>query len=354
MPKIESKAYNILINEDYAILKSFIEQFKASSVFILADSNTKRDCLPILEEKLKISFSCIQIAPGEQFKNLKTCTQIWNALIQNGCDRHSLIINLGGGVIGDMGGFIASTYMRGIKFINIPTSLLAQVDASVGGKLGIDFLEFKNMIGVFNNPELVWIDTQFLQTLPLEHLRSGYAEVIKHALIASEEHWFLLSKDYFDWEEKNWQDIITRSINIKNRIVSEDPYENGLRKILNFGHTIGHAIEGQYLNTEKPILHGNCVAAGMICESYLSNQKLMLSNSDLRKITSYLIEIFPEKIELLSHGKELIERMISDKKNYKGNIMISTLSSIGDCLYNQKFDKDDILKSFEYYENCFD
>ena len=351
MADITSNNYNILIDEDYAILKSFINQNKASKIFVIADENTKAYCLPVLEKEIKLNFSCIQIASGEKFKNIKTCVQLWNALLSNGCDRHSLIINLGGGVIGDMGGFVASTYMRGVPFIQVPTTLLSQVDASVGGKLGIDFLEHKNMVGLFNNPELVWIDTRFLKTLPERQLKSGFAEVIKHALIRSKSYWEELLAHAQNWDAYDWASVVEKSVRIKNQVVAEDPFEKGPRKILNFGHTIGHAVESFYLNTETALLHGEAIAIGMVCESYLSYENGMLSGDELRQISQLVHDIYPLSIDLSSHADQLLSFMQKDKKNMADNIMFSSISSIGDGLYNQRFEKSHILKSFEYYEN---
>lgn len=350
MSLINSTGYKILIDEDTAILKSYIDQLKPSSIFAIVDQNTKLHCLPYLEDQLKLNFTCIQTPAGESFKNLKTCSLVWNALMQNKCDRSSLVINLGGGVIGDMGGFIASTYMRGIKFIQMPTSLLAQVDASVGSKLGVDFLEYKNMIGLFNKPELVWIKTSFLNTLEERHIKSGLAEIIKHALIHSEEQWTRL-KAIDSLGNIVWSDYINDSVEIKNKIVLEDPLEKGLRKILNYGHTIGHAVESYYLNTDKPLLHGEAVALGMICESHLSYQNGMLDANALREINSFIRKFFQFSVKLKSIGDELIERMRLDKKNFKQKIMFSYPAKIGDAVYDQLCNEEQILKSLDYFDN---
>jgi len=353
MALVKSHNYNILIDEEWAIFKSFVESLKPSSVFVIADQNTKKHCLPVLEEMLQISFSCIQIAAGEQFKNLKTCAQIWDALIKNGCDRQSLIINLGGGVIGDMGGFVASSYMRGIAFIQVPTSLLAQVDASVGGKLGIDFLSYKNMIGLFNNPKMVWVNTGFLSTLPERELKSGFAELIKHALVSSRPLWESIYYFESEWNTLDWSPLVYESILIKEKIVAGDPHEKGKRKVLNFGHTIGHAIESLFMNTESPLLHGEAIAIGMVCEAHLSYQKGLLDKSDLKQLTGFIHRTYGLKAELTKHQMALIELMRKDKKNYREEIMFSVIPTIGDCLFNQKFEIRNILKSFEYFENSY-
>ena len=228
----------------------------------------------------------IEIPSGEEHKNLEKCQLIWNALSSHHFDRNSLLINLGGGVVGDMGGFAASTYKRGIDFIQIPTSLLAMVDASVGGKLGIDFAYLKNQIGVFNNPKAVLINPVFLNSLPNNQLLSGFAEVVKHALIEDKCYWKEITTTPL--EKMNWESIILQSIVIKNNIVTQDPLEKGERKKLNFGHTFGHAIESFYLKLGKPILHGEAISLGMILESNLSK----INNEEKHEISSFILQNF--------------------------------------------------------------
>jgi len=355
MSVVNSQDYNVLIDEDTSILTSFIEQLKPSKIFVIVDENTKLHCLPHLESYLKIPFSSIQIVSGEKFKNLKTCTLMWDALIKNQCDRKSLVINLGGGVIGDMGGFVASTYMRGIKFIQMPTTLLSQVDASVGGKLGIDFLGYKNMIGMFQNPELVWIETKFLKTLPDRELKSGFAEVIKHALIQSSELWNNVVSQKLDLSDNEWTTLIDVSVHIKNNIVKQDPKEQGLRKILNFGHTIGHAVETHFLeegpdNKFGRLLHGEAIAIGMICESYISYKEGYLSGPELKQIRELITSIYPLKHKLLPYKHQIIENLKLDKKNERGEVNFSLLKSIGDCIYDVKINKLLIEDSLRYFD----
>jgi 3-dehydroquinate synthase len=353
MSVIQSQNYRILIDEDIAILRSFIDQMKASNIFVLVDQNTKTHCLGYLEQNLNLHFSSIQITSGEKYKNLNTCSQVWNTLIEYGCDRHSLIINLGGGVIGDMGGFIASCFMRGIPFIHMPTSLLSQVDASIGGKLAVDFMAYKNMIGLFNDPVLVWIQSQFLKSLPERELKSGYAEIIKHGLIYSKDYWLKIKSTDLDTDTPEFGNLIHESIGIKNEIVQEDPNEKGIRKILNFGHTIGHAIESFYLNSDTTVLHGEAIAAGMICESHISYQKSLLKKSELKEITNFIHTVFSNTFELKKHEDSLINLMLKDKKNLKQKILISTITEIGNCKYDIECSRDEILKSFEYFENTY-
>lgn len=355
MAVINSQGYNVLIDEDASILKSFIEQIKPSKIFVIIDENTKMFCLPKLEEYLKIPFSSIQIVSGEKFKNLKTCTLMWDALMKNGCDRKSLVINLGGGVIGDMGGFVASTYMRGVKFIQMPTTLLSQVDASVGGKLGIDFLGYKNMIGMFQNPELVWIETRFLKTLPERELKSGFAEVIKHGLIQSFDLWKKIIAKKLELTSEEWTTLVDESVQIKNKIVIEDPREGGLRKILNFGHTVGHAVETHFLeegpgNKYDRLLHGEAIAIGMICESYISYKEGYLSGPELKEIRDFIMAIYPLEHKLLPYKDQILDNLKLDKKNEGGKINFSLLKSIGDCIYDKKINKLLIEDSLRYYD----
>src|SRR5690606_1399794 len=248
----------------------------------------------------------------------------------------------------DMGGFCASTYKRGIRFINIPTSLLSQVDASVGGKLGIDFNGFKNHIGVFNIPEAVIISTTFLATLPLPELRSGYAEVIKHGLIRNANQFESLKMQ--GWESQNWKDIIEKSVSIKREVVEKDPKEEGLRKILNFGHTIGHAVESCYLDTDRHLLHGEAIAVGMITEAYLSKKLLGFPASDLQTITDFLLTVF-EKVSIPVEDFENITAFcFQDKKNEGKIINCSLLRRIGDCDYNIPVSSEDIIESLDFYK----
>jgi len=256
-------------------------------------------------------------------------------------DRKALIINLGGGVIGDMGGFCAGTFKRGIRFIQIPTTLLSQVDASVGGKLGIDFMQVKNSIGMFNNPEAVMIQTRFLQTLTYRELRSGFAEVIKHALIEDANQWEAI-KNIKDLKSVDWEKWIAQSVMIKKRIVEEDPFEHGVRKKLNFGHPIGHAIESYFLNTEQRLLHGEAIAWGMVAEAYLSINQSGLSLSDFDSIFDYLSNLYELKAIPENSMEELLKVMKNDKKNSFGKINFTTLKSPGNSLVNQEISSQDI------------
>jgi 3-dehydroquinate synthase len=351
--EVKSQGYSVVVgNESINHLKDFLEaQKKYSKIFIIVDENTLLHCLPDLVESIPSLYDAeiIEIESGETNKTIEVVTQIWFALSESHADRNSLIINLGGGVISDMGGFIASTYKRGIDFLNIATTLLSQVDASVGGKLGIDLGGLKNQIGVFNFPQMVVIYPPFLETLEWRQLRSGFAEVLKHALIKDEAYWEDV-KEIKVSLDSDWTEIIERSVQIKNKVVLEDPTEQGLRKILNYGHTIGHAIETWHLeNDPNFFLHGEAIAIGMIAEGYLSMKKTGLSQEQLDEISEVLKTQFELKPLPTDKFEDYGNLMIHDKKNSEGRISFSLLSKIGACKWDQFCNKEEILNALEYY-----
>lgn len=318
-----------------------------SSVVVLCDENTRRDCYPLVAPHLP-AHHLVEIASGEEHKTLRTCEYIWMRMTELKLDRSALLLNLGGGVIGDMGGFCAATYKRGIAFWQMPTTLLSQVDASVGGKLGVDFGVLKNHIGVFQLPGRVLIYPGFLATLPARELRSGYAEVLKHALIADAAEWERLSAARL--EDMDWQSVIRHSVDIKQTVVAEDPEEKGLRKILNFGHTIGHAIESHLLtDPERKLLHGEAIAVGMICEAYLSYTQDMLSLQQLEDITASIRRVYGGIVLTQEDFPSLFELMLHDKKNKGLSINFSLLKGIGACAYDVRQDWTEIQKSLAYY-----
>ena len=329
MKEIKAIDYSIWIGKN-SFSKLDISNY--SQVAILVDENTKRDCLsklPQIENAL-----IIEIKSGEEYKNISTCSFIWEQLTINNFDRNSLLINLGGGVIGDIGGFCATTYKRGLEFIHIPTTLLAMVDASVGGKLGIDFKGFKNQIGLFNNPKAVLISSEFLETLAESELKSGFAEVVKHALISDNSLWLKLKNTPFT--DLDWEDIIDTSVQIKNKIVLADPFEKGERKKLNFGHTFGHAIESYYLEKRTPISHGEAVFMGMILETKISN----LSETDKNEIKNYVLSNFA--LPYTPKKSSLHKFLINDKKNQDGKINFTLLNGIGNCSLDNLFSLDEL------------
>lgn len=343
------QGYNIYVGEFDQYLHQLLKERKYSRLLVIVDPNTKLHCWPLLEAVIgELDFSLIEIAAGEANKNIDTCQKIWQAMMEAKADRRSLTINLGGGVIGDMGGFCASTFKRGMDFVQMPTTLLSQVDASIGGKLGIDFLQVKNSVGVFQNPQAVFIDTRFLQTLPPEELRSGFAEIIKHSLIADLDQWEQLSK-ITDLKTVDWPALIIPSLKIKQHIVTIDPFERGLRKALNFGHTIGHAVEGYALETDEPLLHGEAIAVGMIAESYLSQQQLGLTKVDLDAITRFIKHVYMPKALDPATFPELLGLMANDKKNDGQAINFSLLPKPGSVEVNQTSSKAEIVESLSYF-----
>lgn len=339
---------HIYIGQAATVLSRLLKEKGYSQVAVLTDEHSQQHCLPKIKEALPANFTPIQVKSGEEHKNLQSCAHIWEELTLAGFDRKGLLINLGGGVITDMGGFCAATYKRGIHFINIPTTLLSQVDASAGGKLGIDFSSFKNHIGLFQDAEAVIIDRIFLETLPLRELRSGYAEVLKHALIADGDHWQQLKKNH--WQQQPWEQIIRHSIGIKHRITTADPTEQGLRKVLNFGHTIGHAIESYFLEQgHEKLLHGEAVAIGMLCESYLSAHKTGLPASSLNDICHYIGEVWKLPAVPSESFDNLCALALQDKKNEKGTINCTLLSQLGEAVYNQPINQQEIRASLQWY-----
>lgn len=341
--------YNIYVGEFNGQLQKMLQDRNYSRLIILVDQNTRRYCWPLLEPVVsEWEHTLIEIQPGEQHKHLQSCQLIWQQMMEKRADRRSLTINLGGGVIGDMGGFCAATFKRGMDFIQMPTTLLSQVDASIGGKLGIDFMQVKNSIGVFRNPQAVFIDPRFLKTLPAREVRSGFAEIIKHSLIADREQWEQL-RQISDLETVDWPSLIVPSLRIKQQIVEEDPFEHGIRKALNFGHTIGHAVEGYALETDEPLLHGEAIAVGMIAEAHLSYQKAGLSEAGLSQIVDFIRSIYEPRPVATEIYDELLSLMTNDKKNIGKAINFSLLPQCGDVAVNQTAQSDEIAKSLTYF-----
>ncbi len=337
----------------YDYLNELLLQKKYSKIFVLTDLNTNEYCssLFLAELATEIPIEIIEIEAGEANKNIETCVEIWSILIDLGADRKSLIVGLGGGVITDISGFVAAVFKRGIDFINVPSTLLGMVDAALGGKNGVDLGSLKNQIGSITNAEMVLIDFRFLDTLPNEQIRSGYAEMLKHGLIQDKVYWDKLS-DIQNIDLTDLDELIVRSVEIKTKITSEDLTEEGIRKALNFGHTLGHAIESYCLeNPNMPkLLHGEAVAIGMILESYLSFQKGLLSLVEYQKIKELLKGIYPF-VEFNSEDIDKIIQLLSvDKKNEYGKVLFVLLDGIGDFKINQLIDNDLIYSAFEDYK----
>ena len=321
--------------------------------FILADETTEKCCLPLINgaDCLK-GASTIIIGSTDANKTLESLAHVWEELGEGGATRHSLLINIGGGMVTDLGGFAASTFKRGINYINIPTTLLAMVDASVGGKTGINFRGLKNEVGVFSNASTVILDTRFLKTLDSENIRSGYAEMLKHGLISNEPMWAELLN--FDLEHPDLdilQTMLSDSVKVKQRIVTEDPLEQGIRKALNLGHTTGHAFESFALR-HKPILHGYAVAYGLISELYLSTIKAGFPSEKMHQTVNFIKEHYGKMDITCDDYPTLLELMTHDKKNMAGMINFTLLGGIGDIRINQTVTKDDIYEALDFFREC--
>jgi 3-dehydroquinate synthase len=348
MKQIQSISYPIYFDSIATHLNQFIADGKYSRFFILTDEHTSKHCLEYITSKVDPDkYDLLEISAGEESKTIDFCIGIWKMLIDFDADRNSLLINLGGGVVTDLGGFAASTYKRGIDFIHIPTTLLSQVDASIGGKTGIDIDNLKNIIGTFTQPKAVFIEHTFLQTLPARQIKSGLAEMLKHGLIADAAYWEALKLSDF---EHPTAELVYESILIKNKVVMADPTERGLRKILNFGHTIGHALESYSLDKDKnPLTHGEAIAAGMVCEAWLSHQKAGLSAEALQEITDTFLSIYGKYTIKEASYPALRGIMKKDKKNQGGKINCSLLTKIGETQIDNICTDDELCDSLKYY-----
>jgi len=325
-----------------------LRQAPPSRLFVLADANTARDCYPRLQPHLP-AHELLAIAAGEAYKTLETCAQVWAWLTQHQADRHALLLCLGGGVVTDLGGFCAATYKRGLRCVGVPTTLLAQVDAAVGGKTGVDFQGFKNHIGVFQEPEAVFMDPAFLATLPADELRSGYAEVIKHALIADAAAFEAL-RGLAVASVPDWAPIIRHSVAIKAAIVAQDPLEAGPRKLLNFGHTVGHALESYLLaQPGRAVRHGEAVAAGLVCESWLAAQRGLLGAEVLAQVGAVVAASFEPLRFADSEIAEIAAYALHDKKNQGHVIKCTLLQGIGQGIFDQAVTLAEIEASLRAY-----
>ncbi|WP_300439765.1 3-dehydroquinate synthase [Christiangramia sp.] len=336
----------------YSKLNEFLKKENPSRIFILVDSNTHEHCLSDFLQKIQneVQTEVLEIEAGEEFKNLETCAGVWNALSELEADRKSLLINLGGGVVTDLGGFVASAFKRGIQFINVPTTLLSMVDASVGGKTGVDLGNLKNQIGIINQPEMVLIDSSYLSTLSPQEMRSGLAEILKHGLIADESYWDRVS-NLSDLDLSHLDEIIKQSVKIKGTIVDKDPFEQNIRKILNYGHTLGHAIESYCLThpEKKKLLHGEAIAAGMILETYLSVQLKNFPKEKLQNITRVIKNMYGKE-EFSENDIEHIKKLMKfDKKNDRGNINFVLLEDIGKPVCDIVVPEEIIQQAFDFY-----
>jgi 3-dehydroquinate synthase len=352
MKSIQNSNYQVYFDNSLNVLTEILAQKKYSKVFILTDEVTGELCLPVFREKLPqlTDFDLIEVPNGEENKNIDFCIGIWRTLLDFEADRNAILINLGGGVVTDMGSFAASTFKRGIDFLQIPTTLLSQVDASVGGKTGIDMDDVKNIIGTFAQPQAVIISTDFLKTLSDRQMTSGFAEVIKHGIIADAN--FFEEVAQLENARAVTEAQIHHSVEIKNIVVTEDPFEKGLRKTLNYGHTIGHAIESWSLSNEKnPLLHGEAIAIGMICEAYLASQLVGLSEQELTTITETFLKYYGRYSIREGIENQLLDIMKQDKKNQSGKISFSLPDKIGNCKFDIFVEEPLIRESLAYYQS---
>ena len=350
----------VIISKDLRdSLTAAMAECERDRVFVLTDMNTQKCCLPLISIIDTVrDAQVITIGATDENKTLDSLSQVWTALQQGGATRHSLMINLGGGMVTDLGGFAAATFKRGINCINIPTTLLAMVDASVGGKTGINFGGLKNEVGVFANASSVILDTQFLKTLDEENILSGYAEMLKHGLISDDAHLAeLLSFDIDHPDLEKLGDMVARSVKVKEAIVTEDPTEQGLRKALNLGHTVGHAFESLALGDTRrfhlpsgaPLLHGYAVAYGIICELYLSSVLTGFPTDRMRQVVQFIRSNYGQMAITCDDYPTLLQLMTHDKKNVAGKINFTLLNGIGDIALNQTASDKDIKEALDFY-----
>ena len=337
-------------------LQSFLASLNYDKLFILTDTNTYAQCYPLVRD---IPAFCdapvITVEAGDIHKDIEQVCHIWSRLSNEGASRNSLLVNLGGGMVTDMGGFAGATFKRGLHTVNIPTTLMASVDAAVGGKTGVNFNGLKNEVGAFYPPECVFIDCEFLRTLDRANLLSGYAEMVKHALISDMEVY--TSVMLFDLDAKIdyafLNQMVAQSVAVKERIVDEDPKEHGIRKALNFGHTVGHAYESLSFQKGHPLLHGHAVAAGIVSELYLSHKHCGFPMDKLSQVVYYLKEYYPPFVFDCKDYDTLYELMTHDKKNEAGIINFTLLAQIGEVRINQQIGKEMVFESLDFYRESF-
>ena len=350
-------AQKVVISKDLkADLQAFFASMSYDRLFILTDTNTQEKCYPLIKDIPALQDApVITVQAGDTHKDIEQVASIWSRLSNEGASRNSLLVNLGGGMITDMGGFAGATFKRGLRTVNIPTTLMASVDAAVGGKTGINFNGLKNEVGSFYPPECVFIDCEFLRTIDRDNLLSGYAEMIKHALISSMD--IYASVLLFDLDAKIdyafLNRMVAQSVAVKERIVEEDPKEHGIRKALNFGHTIGHAYESLSFKKNRPLLHGHAVAAGIVSELYLSHKVCGFPMEKLSQVVYYLKEYYPAFVFDCKDYDALYELMTHDKKNEAGVINFTLLSQVGDVQINRQVSMEKILESLDFYRESF-
>lgn len=335
-------------------LMDLLGRMEYDSLFVLADEHTEQLCVPQLREAGSVKDAYhIVIGAGDCSKNVETLTHVWDELAAHGATRHSLLLNVGGGMVTDLGGFAAATFKRGIRYVNIPTTLLAMVDAAVGGKTGVNFHSLKNEIGAFYPAEAVLIATSFLSTLDGCNLRSGFAEMLKHGLISDEAHWARLMG--YDLEKPDYselQELVMESIRVKEHIVAQDPTERHLRKALNLGHTLGHAFETMAMLRGEPCLHGYAVAWGLVGELYLSHIREGFAVDKLRQTVAFVKSVYGMFVFDCTHYEQLYELMQHDKKNVGSEIRFTLLGGVGDVRIDRTVGKEEIFEMLDFVREC--
>lgn len=351
---IITKDYPIVFDNPLKALVDYVNTYYPNAKrYIMADNNTLQKCLPLIDStlaELRVEQQVFNIEPGEDSKSIDMAHGLWENFTDLNITRGDIIINVGGGVVSDLSGFVCATYKRGVAFINLPTTLLAMADASVGGKVGVNFHQLKNQLGYFANPKGVYIYPEFLHTLSDRDFIAGYAEMLKHALIANAAQWQKMvaqgapSVDFVS-------ELLPSSVAIKKQFVEADPFDHAERKVLNFGHSIGHAIETLFMDSDTEVLHGEAVAAGMICEAYISHKQLGLSKSSLDEITQTIHQVFDLEFVSWLLAENLALPLKHDKKNTGSDLNFVLLSEIGKPKFNQKVPVKLALESFEYVQD---
>lgn len=346
MKAFTSRAGDIYLGNVKDGLQKTIQALEPSLLVILADDNTIRHCVPLVEPLTSAGIRIV-IASGDQHKTLDSCETIWSSLVESGADRESLILNVGGGMICDLGGFAAACYQRGIRFAHIPTSLLAMADAAMGGKTGVNFQGYKNYIGRFEAPAFIWTDPAFLLTLPEQEILDGLAEIVKHAIIGSADLWKTIST-FENPESIDWYQLLELNIPVKLHITEADPFEKGIRKTLNFGHTIGHALESHFLDSAQPLSHGQAVTLGMLAETKLAHLAGLLGNEDFKSIIALILRLLAPREVTLPTIDALRPWLQGDKKKSGGSVGYSLPGLIGSCRWDIKVEEKLVRESLEW------
>ncbi len=335
-------------------IKEILHDLPYDKCFVVCDENSYNHAWPLLLSLHTISSDVIVIPPTDFHKNLETLTSVWQRMVCAGASRQSLLINVGGGVVTDLGGMAAATFKRGIRYINVPTTLLGAVDAAVGGKTGINFGGLKNEIGVFARPEVVVVSAEFIRTLPREELLSGYAEIIKHALIDGDSHYRdVIGCDVTRCDSDSLLRIMSRSIAVKQRLVEQDPYEKNVRKMLNLGHTMGHAFESHALTQGNPIRHGYAVAWGMVCELLIAHRQLNFPSAVIYDLARYVEQCYGAYVITCEDYDALYDFLLHDKKNYSGRLNFTLLRNLGDCVVDCHIEKNEVEIALDFYRDLF-